>query len=215
MTHLAARTREAQGGRDGIAVLGGSFNPPHATHLRLVRAALAQLPITEVRVVPAAEHPHKRNQDMAPAADRLAMCRLAFAAEPRVVVDDRELKRAGPSFTVDTLREIATEHPGRRLFFLIGSDNLLLLPTWRDHHGILAQATVVTYPRAGHPVSVADLAAVDLTAVERRSLLEHQLDAPADAVSATELRLRWRGGERQLPEIPPDVRRYIEDHRLY
>ena len=204
-----------RGPRTGIAVLGGSFNPPHATHLRLVQTALDRLPVAEVRIVPAAEHPHKQHRDMAPAEHRLAMCRLAFAGEPRAIVDDRELRRAGPSFTVDTLREIAAEHPGRTVWFLIGSDNLRLLPTWRDHHGILELAPVVTYPRAGHPVRAEDLAALDLTPTEQRSLLAHVLDAPPDAVNATELRRRWRRGEHELAEIPPLVRRYIEDNRVY
>ncbi|MBL9076080.1 MAG: nicotinate (nicotinamide) nucleotide adenylyltransferase [Planctomycetes bacterium] len=199
----------------GLAILGGSFNPPHQTHLRLVRAALRLLPVTEVRVIPAGDHPHKRGGDLAPAAHRLAMCRLAFADEPRVVVDDRELRRAGPSFTVDTLRELTAEAPGRRLYFLIGSDNLPLLCTWRDHHALLQLATVVTYPRRGHAIDAARLAGLDLTAAERTALLANVLDEPADDVAASDLRRRWRAGERDLAAIPAAVRRYLLEHRVY
>ena len=199
----------------GLAVLGGSFNPPHRTHQRLVTTALAHLPIREVRVLPAGDHPHKRGRDMAPAADRLAMCRLAFAGMPQVVVDDRELRRAGPSFTVDTLAELAAEHPGRRLFFLIGSDNLPLLPTWRDHHRLLTLATVVTYPRLGFPIAAATLDGLDLTPAERRDLLAHVLPMPADDTAASTVRERWRQGERGLAELPPEVATYLDDHRLY
>lgn len=199
----------------GLAVLGGSFNPPHRTHLRLCRTALQELPVAEVRVIPAGDHPHKRGGDLAPAADRLAMCRLAFAELPRVVVDDRELRRRGPSFTVDTLAEFAAEVPGRRLYFLIGGDNLPLLPTWHDHHRLLALATVVTMPRAGHACDAASLAALDLTAAERAALQAHVLTADADAVAASELRRRWRAGERDLAEIPAAVRDYMARHRLY
>ncbi|MBX3462437.1 MAG: nicotinate (nicotinamide) nucleotide adenylyltransferase [Planctomycetes bacterium] len=201
--------------RLGLAVLGGSFNPPHQTHLRLARAALRALPIDELRIVPAGDHPHKRGGDLAPAGHRLAMCRLAFADLPAVVVDDREVLRRGPSFTVDTLAELRREHPDRPLFFLIGSDNLPLLPTWRDHHRLLALATVVTVPRRGHPVDAAGLAGLDLTAGERASLLEHVLPEPADEIAASELRRRWCAGERDLDEIPAAVRRYMAAERVY
>lgn len=200
---------------DGIAVLGGSFNPPHGTHRRIAAAAFAHLPISELRVLPAGDHPHKRHRDMAPAAHRLAMCRLLFADLPHVVVDDREVRREGPSFTVDTLAELQREHPGRQLFLLVGSDNTPLLPTWRDHHRILALATVVTFPRADAPLDAAALHRVDLSAREREDLLAHVLPMAADAVSATAIRARLRAGERDLPELAPAVEGYLRTHHLY
>ena len=199
----------------GLGVFGGSFNPPHSTHVRLARAALQQLPIRELRVIPAGDHPHKRDRDMAPAADRLAMCRLAFADLPGVVVDDRELRRRGPSFTVDTLAELAQEAPGRPLYFLIGSDNLPLLPTWRQPERLLALCTVVTYPRLGHPIDPATLRALPLPAAAIERLLGAVLAVPADAVAASDLRRRWRAGERDLPELSPAVRDYLQAHALY
>lgn len=201
--------------RPGLAVLGGSFNPPHATHRRLVEAALAGLPVDRVLVIPAGDHPHKRNTDMAPAEDRLAMCRLAFADLPRVTVDDRELRRTGPSFTVDTLASLGREHPGRRIFFLIGSDNLPLLPTWREPERLLTLCEVVTYPRLGHPLDDAAFAALPLPAELQKRLRDHALDVPADAIAASELRRRWRAGEHDLAELHPEVRAYIRAHHLY
>lgn len=201
--------------KTGIGILGGSFNPPHRTHLRLARTALLHLPIREVRAIPAGDHPHKRALDMAPAKDRLAMCRLQFAGEPGVVVDDREVRRQGPSFTVDTLAELAAEHPHCPLFFLIGSDNLPLLPTWRDVHGIFARCTVVTWPRAGHPIDRAQVDALPLHPDERASLLAHVLPLAADAIAASDLRRRWQQGERELPELLPAVRNYLAAHGLY
>lgn len=201
--------------RTGIGVLGGAFNPPHRTHERLALAALRRLPIGELRVIPAGDHPFKGAHDMAPAADRVAMCRLAFGSLPGVVVDDREVRRRGPSFTVDTLAELASEEPGRPLFLLIGSDNLGQLATWRDPQRLLALCTVVTYPRAGHPATAAALAGQPLTAAQRDALLANVLDLPADAVAASELRARWRRGERDLPALTAAVRDYIEAHGLY
>lgn len=211
MTSGAAGSPEGASG-SGIGVYGGSFNPPHTSHVRLCRQAVRQLPIERLLVVPSGDHPHKRGRtDMAPARHRLAMARLAFAGLPGVTVDDRELNRQGPSFTVDTLAEIAAEHPGRRLFFLIGSDNLPLLPTWHEHHRLLALATVVTCPRLGHPVCAEALAELDLTDDERRMLLDNVLAGPADDVSSTGLR---EGDGDDAHELPA-VRDYIEEHGLY
>lgn len=215
MTSSPARPGGAKPERQGLGVFGGSFNPPHLTHRAIAAAACARLPIRELLVVPSGDHPHKGPRDMAPAADRLAMCRLLFADLPGVRVDDRELRRRGPSFTVDTLTELAAEHPGRPLFFLIGSDNLPLLPTWREPERIVGLCTIVTYPRLGHPVTPELVAALPLPAATRAQLLAHVLDVPADGVAASDLRARWRAGERDLPELSPAVRDYLATHGLY
>ena len=198
-----------------LAILGGSFNPPHSSHLRIAEQALDQLAVQRLLVIPSGDHPHKQGRDMAPAAHRLAMARLAFAGRDDVVVDDRELRRSGPSFTVDTLAEIAAEQPGARLYFLIGSDNLPLLPTWHDHHRLLELATVVTWPRRGHPISAALLEGLDLHAQERRALLAHALDLPADSIAASDLRARLRTGELRPAEIDPRVADYLHERGLY
>ena len=203
------------GAAEALALLGGAFNPPHTTHRRIAAAALAQLPVGGLRVLPAGDHPHKRNGELAPAAHRLAMCRLAFADLDRCAVDDRELRRPGPSFTVDTLAELRAEAPARALWFVIGADNLRLLPGWRDHHRSLQLATVATFPRQGHPISAAALQDLDLLPAERQSLLDHVLRMPADAINASVLRARLRAGERDLPELSPPVEAYLRRHHLY
>jgi len=202
-------------GPTGLGVLGGAFDPPHASHRRLAVEALQRLPIRELRVIPAGDHPHKRGNQLSPAADRLAMCHLAFAGLPGVVVDDRELRRAGPSFTVDTLAAMAAEQPGRALYFLIGSDNLPLLPTWRAPERILELCTVVTWPRAGHPIDDAVLRSLPVSAAAQERLRAHVLALPADDIAASDLRARWRAGDHDLPEVAPAVRDYIEAHGLY
>ena len=211
----SARPPDATTQHQGLAVLGGSFSPPHTTHRRLAAAALAGLPVDRVLVIPAGDHPHKRNTDMAPAQDRLAMCRLAFGDLPGVSVDDRELRRGGPSFTVDTLAALRAEHPGRRIYFLIGSDNLPLLPTWREPERLFSLCEVITYPRLGHPLDDASFADLPLPTELRRRLRDHVLDVPPDAIAASDLRRRWRAGERDLAELHPEVRDYIRAHGLY
>lgn len=202
-------------GARGIALLGGAFDPPHRSHERIAAAALRLLPVGELRVLPAGDHPHKGSSGMAAAAHRLAMCRLAFAGLRGVLVDDREVRRSGPSFTVDTLAELKAGQPGRPLWFLIGADNLPLLPTWREHHRILALAHVATVPRRGAPVAAEALAALDLTAAERGALLANVLAVEADAVSASELRRQLAAGARGLAALHPAVEEYVLAHHLY
>ncbi|MBK8098278.1 MAG: nicotinate (nicotinamide) nucleotide adenylyltransferase [Planctomycetes bacterium] len=200
---------------DGLALLGGAFDPPHRTHRRIAEAALLQLPIAELRVVPAGDHPHKLAAGMAPGSHRLAMCQCAFAGLTGVVVDDREIRRAGRSFTVDTLQELRDANPQRPLFFVIGADNLPLLPTWRDHHRILRLCTVTTFPRADHPITPAILRSLDLAPQEQEQLLRNQLILPPDEVSATAIRAALRAGAKDLPELLPAVEHYLRQHHLY
>lgn len=199
----------------GLALLGGAFNPPHKSHRRLVEAALQLLPVAELRVLPAGDHPHKQGRELAPAEHRLQMCRLAFGGLPHVVVDDRELHRRGPSFTVDTLQQLHDEMPGRRLYFLLGADNLPLLPSWHRHHRILQLATVVTFPRAGFALDAYVLQGLDLTAAERDMLLANVLPFTADATAASRVRLSLQRGDGAVPELEPAVLDYITNHHLY
>jgi nicotinate-nucleotide adenylyltransferase len=206
--------------RRAEALLGGTFNPPHRAHMRLATAALEQLPIDEVLVVPTGDHPHKRDGAVVAAHHRLEMARLCFGDMPGVRLDDREIRRAGLSFTVDTLEELRSEDPERQLWFLIGADNLPLLPTWHRHHRILQLARIATFPRGGcsgldTEATRAALSAIDLSAEERDSLLRQRLAIEPDPASATGIRDRLREGHRGLPEITADVERYILEHHLY
>lgn len=196
-------------------MFGGTFNPPHTTHRRIVVAALDQLPIDELLVMPAGHHPHKRGRDIAPADQRLAMCRLAFAGLAGVVVDDRELRRAGPSFTVDTIAELAEQHLGRPIWFVIGADNLALMPTWHDHHRLLRLTNVATFPRHGTTIDERALVGLDLRDDERAHLCKHRLQLPPDAVSAADIRRRLARGQRNLAELQREVEDHIVSHHLY
>lgn len=199
----------------GIAVYGGAFNPPHRTHRRVCEAALAQLPIERLLVLPAGDHPWKRDGQLAPGAHRLAMCRIAFDGLPRVVIDDREIRRGGVSFTVDTLQELADENPGIPLWFVIGADNWRQLPMWREHHRILQLAKIATFPRVGWSVDSAALEGLDLDPEERASLLAGSLRLDPDSIAASDVRARIARGERSIAELDPRVESYVRDHHIY
>ncbi len=127
-------TKRIPGHVERVGLFGGTFDPVHLGHLILAEAALEELDLDRIIFLPAAISPFK--QDRPPGASahlRLAMLRKAVAGEPRFSVDDRELHREGPSYTIDTVRSLLGDHPGVRFLFLIGADNLKELPGW---HGI-------------------------------------------------------------------------------
>jgi nicotinate-nucleotide adenylyltransferase len=116
--------------RSGL--FGGSFDPIHIGHLILARDAREQLELDRVVFIPAAISPHKLDRTPAPASVRLEMLRAAVEGEEGFEVDDCELAREGPSFTIDTVRELRSRYPDDELFYFIGQDNLAKLETWKE-----------------------------------------------------------------------------------
>jgi nicotinate-nucleotide adenylyltransferase len=129
-------------------VFGGTFDPIHFGHLRTAFELLQALRLEEVRFIPAGRPPH-RDVPLADAGLRLAMVRAATADQPGFSVDDRELRRSGPSYSVLTLAELRAEDPARPLCLLIGMDAFMGLPTWHRWHELLELAHVVVARRPG------------------------------------------------------------------
>ena len=134
-----------------IGILGGTFDPIHYGHLRLAQEIGEQLRLAEVRLIPAGTPPH-RTKPQVSAEQRLEMVRLATAGNPLFTADDREVKRAGPGYTVDTLTELRREAgPARPLCVLLGADAFLDLATWHRWHELFALAHLVVAHRPGFP----------------------------------------------------------------
>jgi nicotinate-nucleotide adenylyltransferase len=131
-----------------IGIFGGTFDPIHYGHLRTAFELLQTLHLDEVRFVPCGDPPH-RGLTFAPAALRLDMVRLATRDEPGFVVDDRELHRAGPSYSIDTLASLREEFPRHPLCLITGMDAFLGLPTWHRWEEILDFAHIVVAHRPG------------------------------------------------------------------
>ena len=129
-----------------IGVFGGAFDPPHAAHRALVEAALGQLELDEMRVFPTGQAWHKSRQ-LSAARDRIAMAELAFGDLPAVRVDTRETARAGPSYSVDTLRELHAENPQAQIFLVIGQDQAQALSTWREWQELVQLAIICVAAR--------------------------------------------------------------------
>jgi len=132
-----------------LGILGGTFDPVHNGHLRLAEAALAQLSLDRVLFVPAGTPWRKPERDISPAATRLAMLKLAIKGKKRFEISTAETDREGPSYTVETLAELGSGHPGAELFLVIGEDALTDLPNWREPEQILELAVVAVAPRIG------------------------------------------------------------------
>ncbi len=188
-----------------IGLFGGSFDPVHIAHLALARCALEQLALDELRWLPTA-HSWQKPEPPAPAADRAAMLRIAIAGEPRFALDPRELRRVGPGYTLDTVRELQAEQPGARWYLIIGQDQFEGLHTWHDWPELLQRVTLAIAQRPGTAGTVHPQVQ---QAAHQRVLL------PPMDISSSEVRRRAAAGEPLAALVPPGVARYIEDHRLY
>ncbi len=191
-------------------MLGGTFDPIHSGHLAAAKAAMHCAQLDEVMFVPAAQPPHRPPAD-ASAAERLEMCRLATAANARLVVSDVELNRDGPSYTVDTLAELGQLHTGDKLFLILGWDAARLFPTWRRPDEVRSLASIVVVGRPGSDApSEADLGPAGLGGEGVTLCLE-----PTPDVSASDIRSRVAKGESITGKVPDAVERYIAQHGLY
>ena len=189
--------------------LGGSFNPIHCGHLTITRAAAAKLRCEAVFLIPSARPPHKPGDPtLAPAADRLAMCRLAVAGDPLYKVDPLELERPGPSYTLDTVRSLKARG-FRRVAWLVGADLLPGLPQWHRATELLAEAEFVVMRRPGYAVDWAALPSLV------RALRDRVIDIPPTDASATAVRHCIAAGRSLDGLVPPAVADYIRERGLY
>lgn len=192
-----------------VGVYGGAFDPPHNTHVDLVRAAMAQWRLPRLHVLPTGQ-PWHRSQQTSAADHRLAMAELAFAGLPGVCVDAREVRRSGPSYTVDSLRELQALYPRARLHLLIGSDQARALTGWHDWQGIVALATLCIAARVDDAAPQGQAPQLALPGAQ----IDFLSTVPV-ATSATEIRQRVAQGLAIDHLVAPAVARYIDQHHLY
>lgn len=206
-----------------IGILGGTFDPVHCGHLCLAVEMRRRLGLDTVRLVPASE-PRLRASPVASATERRNMLRAAVAGLGALVVDERELERAGPSYTVDTLGEVRREHPGEPLCFIVGLDAFLRLDEWERWEEIPVLAHLAVARRAGvsppgqGPIArlLRERGTADPAALRRRPAgLVHVADLPLPDVSASEVRRRLVRGLRVDGLVPPAVLEVIERQGSY
>jgi nicotinate-nucleotide adenylyltransferase len=190
-----------------IGLFGGSFDPVHVAHVALARCALEQLALDAVWWIPAGRN-WQKGGTAAGAAQRAAMIALAIDGEPRFRLERCELDRAGPSYTIDTVRALRQREPGTDWTLILGQDQYAGLPSWHEWRELVSLVTLAVAGRA----DAAPRAPAPLAAVPHRAVA---LAMPAMAVSATEIRARIARGEDITALVPPGVARYIDQHHLY
>jgi len=190
-----------------LGVFGGAFDPPHIAHLALAQHAIAQFGLQQLRIIPTGDAWHK-DHTLTASPHRLAMARLAFEGMAQVAVDEREINRAGATYTYDTLLELKTEHPDDELFLFIGADQAHAFKTWHRWQDILKLATLVVAQRGGAP-QWHNAVSPDV----------QRLDMPSLKVSATDIRAHYAQHTVAQPPfsnwLPASVQHYIEQHSLY
>jgi len=215
-----------------VGVFGGSFNPIHLGHLLLAEDILELLRLDRILFVPASVPAHKPARGLAPAPDRYAMTELAIRGNPRFAISDVELRRPGPSYTVDTLEALRQEGgPDVALFLLIGSETFVDLLSWRDPQRVARLARLVVIPRAESAFDPDGIQAQKVLAEigqERWIRVSPPLAAAEPAgkgvllvaatslpISSSDLRRRARAGRSLAYRLPEAVRGYVLEHRLY
>ena len=200
-----------------IGVFGGAFDPPHNAHIALAETAIQTLELDVLHIIPTGRAWHKARA-LSAAEHRLAMAQLAFGGLPGTVVDDREIKRTGPTFTIDTLQALQLENPGAKLFLIMGADQFAAFQQWHQWQEILQITTICIAARARIIWPTDQFANYG---GGQHQLIE--LPMPDMPVSATQVRQLLAGmpsaglGENQAIAdlLPASVGRYIAQHQLY
>ncbi|MEO2013109.1 MAG: nicotinate-nucleotide adenylyltransferase [Fuerstiella sp.] len=196
-----------------LGILGGTFDPVHYGHLLLAETCRQQLSLDQVRLVPAGSPPHKTGMNITDGHARADMLQLAVSGYPEFVVDRREIRREGQSFTVQTLADFRNDFAEAELFFLMGADSLRDIPTWREPNRIFELATIVAVNRPGLPEpthsQVVDWIGDDLAKRVKSVAM------PGTDISSTDLRQRVRDGQGLRFLVPRAVEAYLDQHEVY
>lgn len=198
-----------------IGIFGGSFDPVHLGHLLIALSSQEALHLDQVRWVPAAQSPLKPVGPVATEAQRLEMLRLACGGTPEFVIDDREIRRGGISYTVDTMETFAAEFPDSERFLLMGADSLASIQQWHQPQKLLQLCTLAVLQRGGH-------AAIDFQVLEglvdgqQMTEIQHAVvPMPQIEISSSEIRQRVASGRSIRFRTPRAVEALIGSTGLY
>jgi nicotinate-nucleotide adenylyltransferase len=204
----ATVTRDASPDRRRIGVMGGTFDPIHHGHLVAASEVQAWFDLHEVVFVPTGQPWQKQTRQVSAAEDRYLMTVIATASNPRFWVSRVDIDREGPTYTIDTLRDLTAELPDADLYFITGADALSDIFTWRDADELFDLAHFVGCTRPGFPMDMSTLKGIP---EERVTIVE----IPALAISSTDCRTRHLRGEPVWYLVPDGVVQYISKYSLY
>ena len=191
-----------------VGVMGGTFDPVHHGHLVAASEVQAWFDLDEVVFVPTGDPWQKADRAVSPAEHRYLMTVVATASNPRFRVSRVDIDRHGPTYTIDTLRDLRAQMPDAELFFITGADALADIFTWRDASELFELAQFVGCTRPGYEMDPATLAAIPSDRVT-------MVEIPALAISSTDCRRRTERGEPVWYLVPDGVVQYIAKHHLY
>ncbi len=198
-----------------LGIFGGTFDPIHVGHLLLAEHAREVLRLDRVLFLPAAIAPHKLDRRASDGKVRLEMLQLAIGGNPHFAADDRELRRGGTSYTVETLAELKREIPDQELVFLMGADSLSELHTWRDPVGICQLAFVAVLARGGMPSPDMNLLGPYMPHASAEQLAAHLVPMPQIEISSSDIRRRIAAGQSVRYQLHPAVAAYVAAQKLY
>ena len=185
--------------------MGGTFDPIHHGHLVAASEVQSRFDLDEVVFVPTGQPWQKADRHVSPAEDRYLMTVIATAANPRFTVSRVDIDRDGPTYTIDTLRDIRRLHPEADLFFITGADAVAQILEWKDVEEVWSLAHFVAVSRPGHPLTISGLPEQGVSSLE----------VPALAISSTDCRSRVSRGFPVWYLVPDGVVQYIAKHHLY
>lgn len=200
-------------GNHKIGIMGGTFDPIHIGHLFIAEAVRTEYKLDKILFIPSANPPHKQNSCVTRAMDRYAMTVLATHSNPHFSVSDIEFRRSGPSYTIDTVREL-TEIYGRdtEFYFVTGADTIQEIPTWKNIHDLLELCNFVATLRPGCVNSIDNI--VEYFGEQGRRRI-HQLPTPELEISSTDIRQRIKSGKSIKYIVPESVENYLRKENLY
>ena len=187
-----------------LGLFGGSFDPVHLGHLLVAQAAREELALERLFFIPAAQSPFKPAQAPTAPQERLRLLRLALAGKTWCELDPQEIQRGGVSYTIETVRDYHSRHPGAELFYLIGGDHVAQLPKWRDAEALARLVEFVVIPRPGQAPAQFP------SPFRGRNLVGFPL-----GVSSSQIRARVKAGQGIDHLVPAAVAEAIRNNRLY
>jgi nicotinate-nucleotide adenylyltransferase len=188
-----------------VGIMGGTFDPIHHGHLVAASEVASLFGLDEVIFVPTGEPWQKGHREVSPAEHRYLMTVIATASNPRFLVSRVDIDRAGPTYTIDTIRDIADQRPAAELFFITGADALAQILSWKDAEDVLKLARFIGVTRPGYELSDEHLPTDTVTLI----------DVPAMAISSSGCRERVVAGRPVWYLVPDGVVQYINKHHLY
>lgn len=204
--------KRPEAGRKRVGILGGTFDPIHVGHLMMAEAVRGEYRLDEILFIPAASPPHKEGQRITPAAHRYLMTVLATLSNPRFRVSDIEMKRPGPSYTIDTVYELRYQFPQTAFYFIIGTDVIAEIATWDRVEELLTLCPFIAASRPGEEPDLVRLRR-ELGALGEARI--HPVTTPELEISSTDIRQRVRRGASIRYIVPDAVEQYIYKEGLY